>query len=526
MTVSRVAVVLCPEWPAVAARLDSNDPSPVAVVRANRVVARTDDAEGIEVGMRRREAQAVAPRLRIVAPNTGRDRYMFEPVVTAIGDHVALLEVGEPGTIVLATRGAVRHFGGDAALADRLHSAARDALADRAAVGVGVADGRLMGALAARHSAAIGTAVVVPAGESRSRLASLPVSVLTDEVGPEMVSLLQRLGLATLGSVAEIGVSMLTSRFGSTGVELHRLASGADRHPPVAIAPPPARATTLRFEHPVEDVHQVVASARDTVERLADHLLTEGVAVVRVAITLHTDHGEQNDRAWYEPEGLSPIAVLERLRWQLESWVAARGPTSGIVTVRFAPLDVRPRSGRQLGLWGADAAADDAAGRTVRRLAALLGSDAVRVPEWCGGRHPDEAFVLAPALSAGLDARRPIESRTWRGALPTPSPSIVYDEPCGVRVVDHEGVHVGVSGRHELSAAPAELRVGGARFTIRAWSGPWPVEERWWDARRRRRMVRMQVVVVDESRPPAGRTEEAFVVVLERGRWWITAKYG
>lgn len=526
MEATRVAVVFCPEWPAVAARLDSSDESPTAVVHANRVVARTPDADGVEVGMRRREAQATCPALRIVARNPDRDRLAFEPVVAAVGEHVALLEVSSPGQIVLAARSASRHLGGDAALADRLFDVARATLAGRAAVGVGVADGRLMGLLAARHSAVLDTAVVVSPGDSRARLAALPVAVLADEVGPEMVSLLQRLGLATLGSVAEIGASMLTSRFGSVGVELHRLASGADRHPPVAIAPPPTRATTVRFDHPVEDVHLVVASSRDTVERLVEHLGGEGVTCVRLALTLHTDHGEQNDRVWYEPEGLSSAALLERLRWQLESWVAARGPTSGVVMVRLAPLDLRARSGRQLGLWGANVAADDAASRAVRRLAALLGGDAVRVPEWCGGRHPEEAFVLAPALSTDLDARHPFQPRSWRGALPAPSPSVVYDEPCPVQVLDETGSSIGVSGRHELSAPPVALRVGGARFAVRAWSGPWPVEERWWDTRRRRRLARMQVVVVDESGRPGSRAEEAFVLALERGRWWITAKYG
>jgi len=49
-----------------------------------------------------------------------------------------------------------------------------------------------------------------------------------------------------------------------------------------------------------------------------------------------------------------------------------------------------------------------------------------------------------------------------------------------------------------------------------AWAGPWPVEERWWDPARARRQARLQVV------PAEG---PARLVVLEQGRWQVTATY-
>jgi protein ImuB len=49
-----------------------------------------------------------------------------------------------------------------------------------------------------------------------------------------------------------------------------------------------------------------------------------------------------------------------------------------------------------------------------------------------------------------------------------------------------------------------------------AWAGPWPLEERWWEAGRRRR-ARMQVVVEGG---------EAYVVSRETGCWRVEASYG
>lgn len=50
---------------------------------------------------------------------------------------------------------------------------------------------------------------------------------------------------------------------------------------------------------------------------------------------------------------------------------------------------------------------------------------------------------------------------------------------------------------------------------VTAWAGPWPVEERWWDPGGRRR-ARFQMSVA---------TGAAYLVVREKGRWWVEATY-
>jgi protein ImuB len=94
---------------------------------------------------------------------------------------------------------------------------------------------------------------------------------------------------------------------------------------------------------------------------------------------------------------------------------------------------------------------------------------------------------------------------------------LVPRAPIAVDVVDRFGQPVRVSGRGELSQPPARLTIGtAAPRSITAWAGPWPVEERWWDADRSRRRARFQVVTDDGV---------ARLVVLERGAWWLEAVY-
>ena len=93
---------------------------------------------------------------------------------------------------------------------------------------------------------------------------------------------------------------------------------------------------------------------------------------------------------------------------------------------------------------------------------------------------------------------------------------MVHPEPVPVEVVDAEGRPVTVSGRGVVSAAPAVLRDSRGAQAVDAWAGPWPVEERWWDAARSRRMARFQVQTGD------GRL---VLLAVERGGWWLLAEY-
>jgi protein ImuB len=51
---------------------------------------------------------------------------------------------------------------------------------------------------------------------------------------------------------------------------------------------------------------------------------------------------------------------------------------------------------------------------------------------------------------------------------------------------------------------------------VTAWTGPWPVAERWWDPDQARRLVRFQMVT-DEGR--------AYLLALEGGRWQVEGVY-
>jgi protein ImuB len=536
-TPPRLVTVWCPDWPMLAARVPPQRPA--AIFHANRVVACTPAARaaGVRHGDRRRSAQSTCPEIEVLEPDPDRDGREFEAIVRLVAELAPKLEVVEPGWLSLAARGPARYFGGDQAVADRIVAAvgawaaargvpvgqALRGSADRYALGVGVADGRSGSAIAARlASSRDGGTLVVEPGGTPGLVAPLTIGWLRElgEADADLVDLLGRLGVRTLGTLAALDRGDVLARFGPVGAHAHRVASGLDDRPPSATDPPPEWWVEHPFDEPVESLDTVVFVAKRLADDLVSRLAADGRVCVRLVVIVETEHGERSERAWYRDHGLSAPAMVERARWQLEGWASQPGGLSGgVALVRFVPDEVRPDDGVQARLWGGRSQADHDAARAVVRLTGLAGEQAVRVPAWQGGRLPGERYRLVPAVLVDLeraDERLERGDGPWPGAVPTPSPAVVPREPVVVEVVDADGAPVRVTGRGEISAAPAVLVTGSKRQRIVAWAGPWPVEQRWWSAEQSRRIARFQVV-----------TERgvAHLVGVERQQWSILATY-
>lgn len=512
---ARVMALWCPDWPVVAAAAESGIPPqrPAAVLAGHRVVACSAPArgQGVRRGLRRREAQARCPDLAVLGRDPERDARRFEAVAAAVEELTPGVEVVRPGLIALSARGPARYFGGEETVAELLvdHVAGRT----RVEAQVGVADGLFAAGLAARRS------LVVPPGASADFLAPLPVTDLELEPGvepdtagaddtassarAELIGLLRRLGLTTLGAFARLPAADVASRFDAAAVRAHRLVRALDDRPPSRRRIPDELTVELPLDPPVDRVDAAAFAARMLAERLHEGLGRAGLACTRLGVQARTGTGEELGRIWRCAEPLTPAGTADRVRWQLEGWLsrrpAERTPEGGgLVVLRLVPTEVVDAGRLQLGLWGEVGLGDERAGRALVRVQGLLGPEEVLtgVPE--GGRGPAERIRLVPwgdERVPRLDAEAP-----WPGALPAPSPSTVPPEPMPARVLDAAGAPVRLVGRGRLSAPPAHVALGADTAPVRAWGGPWPDEGRWWDPRAPEPCVRVQVVCL----PPVG----------------------
>jgi len=514
----RALVARIPDWPVLAAGHDGSEP--VVVVHANRVVAASTAARaaGVVEGLRRREAQRRCPAAAVVAADPARDARAFEPLVAALDAVTPRVEVSRPGEVAFATRGPSRYHGGDAALAARVVEVLAAALPRPGVVQVGVADGTF----AAGCAAEVPEAVVAP-GASPAFLAPWPVAVaaahLATPEAAEAADVLRRLGLRTLGALAGLEAADVLARFGTDGTLLHRLARGLDPRPLAARRPAPELAVEVALDPPVERVDALAFRAVALADDLHARLGGNGLVCLRLGIEAETEHGELRRRTWRHEGGLSAAAVAERARWQLDGWLngpAIERPSAGVTRLRLDPEEVTAARGRQLGFWGGETRIDEGAARALARVAALLGTDAVTVPELGGGRGPGDRVTTVPAAAVDLTGERvvvrPGAEGPWPGRLPPPSPALVFPDPAPVALVDADGTRVAVGGRGLISAAPARME---GRPVV-GWAGPWPADERWWDPDRARRRARVQVVLADGS---------AHLLALEHGTWHLEATY-
>jgi protein ImuB len=495
----RMATLWCPDWPVTAVRATSGAPgdAPVAVVTANHVVACSSVARGAGVrrGMRRREAQSRCPDLVVLPRDETAEARCFEPVIVAVESLVPAVEVMRPGLAAVGVRGPVRHFAGEPALVDALWQAVSWLTED--ACQIGVADGAFAAEQAARRG------VIVPAGESAEFLADFPVITLSAFGHTDLVDLLQRLGIHTLGAFAALPARDVVMRFGPAGAWAHRQAGGRDDRPIVVREPPVECTVTVELETPVDRVDIVAFSARSAAERFIADLAARGLSCVCFELEAFTDNGEAMSRRWRHPGVLTAPDVIDRIRWQLEGWLhgttkGERGgqrPTAGITRLRFVPIETVPSGTHQQALWGGAGAAGERAHRALARVQTMLGLGSVVVPVACGGRGPLDRTRLVPWGEDRVATREPVQP--WPGRLPSPAPSVLIDPPSLVQVLDETGHPVVITERGALLRPPVRLGVGNdVPVAVTSWAGPWPVDERWWDPESNARVARLQLVDV------------------------------
>ncbi len=524
-SLTRTIVLWSPDWPVTAAQREHELPqdAAIAVVDRSRVFACSAAArlEGVRRGQRVREAQARCADLIVVPYEPQIDARVFEPLIDAIESLAPGVQLVRPGTVAVRSRGPAAYYGGERAAAFALISRLQQLGVSGARVGI--ADGPFAAEHAARRSGgsppgrrentgqrertgqrgelgqrttADSPVCIVPEGGSAEFLAPLPVTILGDS---SLAVLLRRLGIHTLGKFSRLDHRDVRERFGESGAWAHTMASGLDERTVLPRTPPPYLSRSVDFEPALDRVDQVafgvLAMADDFIAGLVSHLLV----CTAIHIDVEAERGELSARTWLHPRSFTAAEVVDRVRWQLQgSGQIDTGLGSGIVKVTITPESVDAIGNHESGLWGT--APDERVHHGLSRVQSMLGHDAVVTAGITGGRSVADriSFVAwGDRPDPARAARMATATRPWPGQLPTPAPSTVFPSAHPVHVFSADGTALRLSDRGELSGAPAQFSAvtgGGSLRTVTAWAGPWPIEQRWWDAAAHVRASRFQLV--------------------------------
>ena len=193
-------------------------------------VSAAAEAFGIVPGMGVGEALARCQELRLVPPDPEGVRALWRSSWNGSRRSARRSSPTAPGEAYFDAASLRHLYGGHL---EGVLRATRRAAGRGARIGCG--PGRFSAYAAAlrarsRRTRGPGGALVVPAGAVRAFLAPLPVSLLRSRAGlDELPEALERLGVRTLGELAELPAPALAERFGHPGLHALDLAGGRDR---------------------------------------------------------------------------------------------------------------------------------------------------------------------------------------------------------------------------------------------------------------------------------------------------------
>jgi protein ImuB len=363
------------------------------------------EAFGVHPGMRLGEALARCPRLALIPPDPAGVADFWERLLVRLESIGAAVEPERPGLVCFDARGLLRLHGG----LEGVLAAARRAL--RVPARFGVAPSRfaavaaatkarvrrpeiVSGAVAGLMSREIHARGADDRARARAYLAPLPVALLRARAPlANLPEALERLGVTTLGELADLPVAALADRFGKSGLLAHELASGGDS----------ALRTRPASEFLRESLELPEAASGFQLERglglLIDRLLARRERRGRTlrAVVISAVLVEQGG-TWREPVVFrGALADPVRMRLALVPRLAVMPAPADVLRLaveRFGP----PASDQQALLEDPAAARAGRLREAIRQARAAAGPDAaLRVLEVDpGSRLPERRAVLAP----------------------------------------------------------------------------------------------------------------------------------
>src|SRR5690606_3158903 len=103
--------------------------------------------------------------------------------------------------------------------------------------------------------------------------------------GAELVPLLKRLGIRTLGDFAKLELTGVRARFGEAGATAHARAAGRDRRRVVPRVPPKDLDRQVEFEPPLDQVETIAFGFRTAAEAFIAAITAAGLVCTAIRVS-------------------------------------------------------------------------------------------------------------------------------------------------------------------------------------------------------------------------------------------------
>jgi protein ImuB len=428
---------------------------------------------GIEVGMRAADARGLHPALHewTWSPTLYND--VQTELAAALLAASPLVSRAGLGAFWLDAGGWDRR-GGEQAFIEAARSAALAVGYPEARIGVTDTPAAARAATRLR-----GCAVQqVPPGDDARFLATLPLRVLP--ISEDLLELLEALGLATVGELAELEAGEVEARLGAEGVQAQGWARGLDdgREGPFAGRAPADWSAEVELPGPIERLEPLLFLLKSCLDHLSDALAVEGLCVRGLELTIETEDGPAHQTVRPARPTRQVPMLLSLCRSALDG-LRLPGRALGI---RIEVEDVVPAVAEQADLFEAARPDPDALATALTRLQGRWGPEAVVRPATADSHRPERQGRWEPVeLMAELTRAGAVPNGNGVGSMSPDAPALVLrlwprPRPLDVRIE---------SGR------PGAVALDGAWRPVCSLKGPERLSGDWWEDGYRREYYRV-----------------------------------
>jgi len=285
----------------------------------------------------------------------------------------------------------------------------------------------------------------------------------------ELLQIVSKWGLNSIGQLRDLGRDELASRFGSQIVEfLDRVAPPRPR-PLTWTTPASDFEESIDLENPIESLEPLLFILRRFLDQLSHRLESVYLVAQEIKLTLALESGAKYERALAIPSPTRNINTLFRmLHTHLEN-LQTDAPIVG-VTLRAEPARAQSH---QFGLFQASLRDPNQFYETLARLEALLGPNRSGTPLNKASYKPDDFHIEPPRFHGQSVAEPPALKIAIGPSLRRFRPAI----PAAIRLEFNRPTHV-QSERARGKVAEAH---GPWRSSGNWWEEPWSRDE--WDVR-------------------------------------------
>ena len=240
---------------------------------------------GVGSAMPMAKARRLCPSAVIVPPRFDRYQEVSRTIMKVFADFTPDVETLSLDEAFLDMSGSERLLGNPETVGRRLKQAVREATSGLTA-SVGISATKYVAKVASAYQKPDGLTVVSPK-DARAWLAPQSVSRLWG-VGPKTEARLRRLGLDTIGSVAETNPKWLAAKLGKAGLQFHALSLAEDPRAVIGRRAPKSIGSECTLEKNVWEREDIKCHLHGSADRIGRRLRQKGYLASGVGVKLKT----------------------------------------------------------------------------------------------------------------------------------------------------------------------------------------------------------------------------------------------